>query len=98
MSGSRVARADARRARSSCVSRFPGLYNVYNALAALTAALRLGIDAAEAACARSSRCRRCSAGSRRSTSAATELSILLIKNPAGANEVLRTLLLEAGRR
>ena len=27
---------------------------------------------------------------------ATQLSILLIKNPAGANEVLRTLLLEAG--
>ena len=39
--------------------------------------------------------RPCSAASRRSRSASTPVSILLIKNPAGANEVLRTLLLEA---
>ena len=37
-----------------------------------------------------------SAGSRRSRSAAMPLSILLIKNPVGANEVLRTLRQEAG--
>ena len=46
----------------------------------------------------SSRCRPCSAASRRSRSARRAVSILLIKNPAGANEVLRTLLLEAERR
>jgi UDP-N-acetylmuramyl tripeptide synthase len=73
----------------------PGLYNVYNALAALAAATRLGIPAAEAARAMESmpavfgRVETVSVNGR-------ELSILLIKNPAGANEVLRTLLLEAG--
>ena len=41
------------------------------------------------------RCGRPSAGSRRSRSASKPVSILLIKNPAGANEVLRTLRLEA---
>ena len=43
------------------------------------------------------RCGRPSAGSRRSRSAGVPVSILLIKNPAGANEVLRTLRLEAGK-
>ena len=45
--------------------------------------------------------RRCgppSAGSRRSRSTGRRLSILLIKNPAGANEVLRTLRARGGRR
>ena len=37
-----------------------------------------------------------SGGPRRSASASRELSILLVKNPAGANEVLRTLALEPG--
>ena len=37
-----------------------------------------------------------SGGSRRSRSTGGGVSILLIKNPAGANEVLRTLLLEEG--
>ena len=73
----------------------PGLYNVYNALAAVTAALELGVPP------------RTIAGSLQTMRAAfgrvetiaigpSQLSILLIKNPAGANEVLRTLLLEAG--
>ena len=44
------------------------------------------------------RCAPPSAGSRRSTVGGTPVSILLIKNPAGANEVLRTLRLEAGER
>ena len=72
----------------------PGLYNVYNALAALTAALRLGIPLERAARA---------LGSMEAVFGRVEtievdgkpVSILLIKNPAGANEVLRTLLLEA---
>jgi UDP-N-acetylmuramyl tripeptide synthase len=73
----------------------PGLYNVYNALAALTAAMRLGIAPSEAARAMESmeavfgRVETLDVDGRK-------LSILLIKNPAGANEVLRTLLLEAG--
>lgn len=73
----------------------PGLYNVYNALAAITAALRLGLDhdtvhrgleAMEAVFGRVETIE----------VSGTSVSILLIKNPAGANEVLRTLRLEAG--
>jgi UDP-N-acetylmuramyl tripeptide synthase len=72
----------------------PGLYNVYNALAALAAARRLEIPLQRAARALESmeavfgRTETIEVGGK-------PLSILLIKNPAGANEVLRTLLLEA---
>jgi UDP-N-acetylmuramyl tripeptide synthase len=72
----------------------PGLYNVYNALAALAASFRLGIDLERAA--------RALAGVEAAFGrvetipvAGRDLSILLIKNPAGANEVLRTLRLES---
>jgi len=71
----------------------PGLYNVYNALGAAALCLELGASLDQVA-----------AGLRRVTAAfgraeriqvdATELSILLVKNPAGANEILRTLALE----
>ena len=73
----------------------PGLYNVYNALAAITAALELGVPANTLASALEET--RAAFG-RVETIAidSTRLSILLIKNPAGANEVLRTLRLEAG--
>jgi UDP-N-acetylmuramyl tripeptide synthase len=73
----------------------PGVYNVYNALAAAAAALELGatleevragLEGVTAVFGRNERLR---LGDR-------ELAILLIKNPAGANEVLRTLLLERG--
>ena len=73
----------------------PGLYNVYNALAAVTAALELGVPpptiagSLQAMRAAFGRVETILIGS-------SQLSILLIKNPAGANEVLRTLLLEAG--
>ena len=73
----------------------PGVYNVYNALAALTAALRLGVplDRAvaglEATKAVFGRVETIEVSGR-------QVSILLIKNPVGANEVLRTLRLEAG--
>jgi UDP-N-acetylmuramyl tripeptide synthase len=74
----------------------PGLYNVYNALAAVAAALELGVPAATIATALGTL--RAAFGRVETISVgAGELSILLIKNPAGANEVLRTLLLEAGR-
>jgi UDP-N-acetylmuramyl tripeptide synthase len=75
----------------------PGLYNVYNALAAVTAALELGVS--PGTIADSLQTMRAAFG-RVETIAidSTQLSILLIKNPAGANEVLRTLMLEAGER
>jgi lipid II isoglutaminyl synthase (glutamine-hydrolysing) len=71
----------------------PGLYNVYNALAATAAALELGASpdqvrtALAGVAAAFGRVERLSLGDR-------QLAILLVKNPAGANEVLRTLLLE----
>jgi UDP-N-acetylmuramyl tripeptide synthase len=72
----------------------PGLYNVYNALAALAAALELGVPLSRAVAALE---RVEAAFGRVETIQVGErsLSILLIKNPAGANEVLRTLRLEA---
>jgi UDP-N-acetylmuramyl tripeptide synthase len=74
----------------------PGLYNVYNALAAIAACLRLGV-APERIAAALGEMR--AAFGRVETIAVGEaqVSILLIKNPAGANEVLRTLRLEAER-
>ncbi|HXR60204.1 MAG TPA: MurT ligase domain-containing protein, partial [Solirubrobacterales bacterium] len=72
----------------------PGLYNVYNALAAVAAGLRLGVAPERIAAA---------LGEMRAAFGRVEtidvggvpVSILLIKNPAGANEVLRTLTLES---
>jgi UDP-N-acetylmuramyl tripeptide synthase len=72
----------------------PGLYNVYNALAAIAAGLQLGVAPERIGGA---------LGKMRAAFGRVEtipvgdaaVSILLIKNPAGANEVLRTLLLEA---
>jgi lipid II isoglutaminyl synthase (glutamine-hydrolysing) len=73
----------------------PGLYNVYNALGAAALALRLGatlgdvvagLEAVEPAFGRAESV----------TVGGRELSILLVKNPAGANEVVRTLALEPG--
>jgi UDP-N-acetylmuramyl tripeptide synthase len=73
----------------------PGLYNVYNALAAVTAALELGVPPQTVAT--SLQTMRVAFGRVETiTIGPSQLSILLIKNPAGANEVLRTLLLEAG--
>lgn len=68
----------------------PGLYNIYNALAALAAAFALGVpmETAVAALARSEaafgRTERVEIGGK-------EAAILLVKNPTGATEVLRTL-------
>ncbi|HZG50041.1 MAG TPA: MurT ligase domain-containing protein [Thermoleophilaceae bacterium] len=74
----------------------PGLYNVYNAVAAAATALELGVPLAGVGAALEGfsgsfgRVETIEVAGRR-------VSILLIKNPAGANEVLRTLLLEPGR-
>ena len=73
----------------------PGLYNVYNALGAAALCLTLGppLPAVAAALgqvhAAFGRAETIVVGGR-------PLSILLVKNPAGANEVLRTLALEEG--
>jgi UDP-N-acetylmuramyl tripeptide synthase len=73
----------------------PGLYNVYNALAAAALCLELGVgfetvvDGLQSVTAAFGRAETVSVGS-------VELSILLVKNPAGANEILRTLALEPG--
>jgi UDP-N-acetylmuramyl tripeptide synthase len=73
----------------------PGLYNVYNALAAAALAVALeiplpaiveGLQATGAAFGRAETL----------AIAGRETRILLVKNPAGANEVLRTLALEPG--
>ncbi len=76
--------------------QLPGLYNVYNALAAtaLCLALGVGIDQIVAgltdATAAFGRAETVSIGD-------TSLQIMLIKNPAGANEIMRTLALESDR-
>ena len=69
----------------------PGLYNVYNAVGAAALALALGVPIDEVAAglqrfsAAFGRFERISIGDRR-------LLMLLVKNPAGANEVVRTLI------
>jgi UDP-N-acetylmuramyl tripeptide synthase len=73
----------------------PGLYNVYNALGAASLALALGATldevkaGLEAVSPAFGRAQAIDLGDR-------ELVLLLVKNPAGANEVLRTLALEPG--
>ena len=73
----------------------PGLYNVYNALAAVAAALELGVEPGLIAPTLAEM--RAVFGRVETIEVAGKpLSILLVKNPAGANEVLRTLRLEGG--
>ncbi len=83
----------------------PGLYNVYNALAAAALATVLEIPLATIATGLSSA--RAAFGRAETVSISLpdkadgaprrrELRIMLIKNPAGTNEVLRTLALEPG--
>jgi UDP-N-acetylmuramyl tripeptide synthase len=78
----------------------PGLYNVYNALAAAALAHALGLPlpaivaGLEHTQAAFGRAESVTVGAGAHT---RELRILLVKNPAGANEVLRTLALEPGR-
>jgi UDP-N-acetylmuramyl tripeptide synthase len=97
----------------------PGLYNVYNALAAAALATALevpletivaGLESSKAAFGRAETvslsvpplssapagAAPVGAAPAGATAATRELRILLVKNPAGANEVLRTLALEPG--
>jgi lipid II isoglutaminyl synthase (glutamine-hydrolysing) len=73
----------------------PGLYNVYNALGAAALSLALGASLDDIAAGLGAVS---PAFGRAETVqlAGRDLSILLVKNPAGANEVLRTLALEPG--
>jgi UDP-N-acetylmuramyl tripeptide synthase len=77
----------------------PGLYNVYNALAA--AALAYALEVPLEGIVAGLRATRAAFGRAESVTigdpaSPRELRILLVKNPAGANEVLRTLALEPG--
>jgi UDP-N-acetylmuramyl tripeptide synthase len=74
----------------------PGLYNVYNALAAVTATLALGASLPEVK-AGLEQLAAAFGRTERISVEGSELLILLVKNPAGANEVLRTLRLEEGQ-
>jgi lipid II isoglutaminyl synthase (glutamine-hydrolysing) len=86
--------------------QLPGLYNVYNALAAAALAGALGVKLEQVVSGLAAT--RPAFGRGETVSVALpaggaqegpfrrELRILLIKNPAGANEVLRTLALEPG--
>jgi len=72
----------------------PGLYNVYNALAAAALCLRIGVPLDDVAAGLAA----VEPAFGRAETIELEgrpTSILLVKNPAGANEVLRTLALEA---
>jgi lipid II isoglutaminyl synthase (glutamine-hydrolysing) len=95
MSGSRVGLRTPR-GELALALPLPGLYNVYNAVAAVAVALELDVPletvgaALEAFGGAFGRVETIPMDGR-------SLSILLVKNPAGANEVLRTLTLEDGR-
>ena len=84
---------DAPEGRARVDLPLPGLYNVYNALGAAALTLELGVELAtvvaglQATGAAFGRAEAVQLGE-------TEMTILLVKNPAGANEVLRTVALE----
>jgi UDP-N-acetylmuramyl tripeptide synthase len=73
----------------------PGLYNVYNALGAASLCLALGVGL-DSLVAGLQDVRAAFGRAEIINIGGTELAILLIKNPAGANEILRTLVLETG--
>jgi lipid II isoglutaminyl synthase (glutamine-hydrolysing) len=98
LDGMRGSRVELRTPRGPLAATLPlpGLYNVYNAVAAAATALELGVppatigEALEAFGGAFGRVETIPIDGR-------QVSILLVKNPAGANEVLRTLTLEDGR-
>jgi lipid II isoglutaminyl synthase (glutamine-hydrolysing) len=89
MSGSRFT-LDSSRGEVRVALRLPGLYNVYNALGAAATCLQLGMSleeirrGLESFAAAFGRAEQIAVGGRK-------VAILLVKNPAGANEVFRTL-------
>ena len=97
LEGVRAARFTLRTPQGDAPVRLPlpGLYNVYNALGAAALSLRLGaplpdvVAGLEAVSPAFGRAETVRVGDR-------AMAILLVKNPAGANEVVRTLALEEG--
>ena len=81
--------------RASVELPLPGLYNVYNALGAAALCLGLGIEL-DVVVAGLGSVRAAFGRAERIAVGEVELQVLLIKNPAGANEILRTLVLEHG--
>jgi UDP-N-acetylmuramyl tripeptide synthase len=71
----------------------PGLYNVYNALGAAALCLQLEVPL-ETVVGGLSDVRAAFGRAERIAIGEVEVQLLLIKNPAGANEILRTLVLE----
>jgi UDP-N-acetylmuramyl tripeptide synthase len=73
----------------------PGLYNVYNALGAAALCLSLSVSLEDVVAGLGS-VRAAFGRAERIAIGEVELQVLLIKNPAGANEILRTLVIEPG--
>jgi UDP-N-acetylmuramyl tripeptide synthase len=71
----------------------PGAYNVANAVGAAALALQLGATLPECATGLESMAAACGRGAHREQRG-RDLLLMLVKNPVGANEVLRTLALE----
>jgi UDP-N-acetylmuramyl tripeptide synthase len=97
LEGTRSARFELRTPAGSAevALPLPGLYNVYNALGAAAAGHALGL--APGAIAEALGEMRAAFGRAEVVAVdGRELRILLVKNPVGANEVLRTLALEEG--
>ncbi|MHB0915979.1 MAG: MurT ligase domain-containing protein [Thermoleophilia bacterium] len=83
--------------RCSITLPLPGLYNVYNALAAAACCIGLGI-APESIRAGLASFSAAFGRVERLTIGGQSVILLLVKNPAGFNEVVRTLLAEPGRK
>jgi UDP-N-acetylmuramyl tripeptide synthase len=79
--------------QSTVALPLPGVYNVYNALGAAALCIELGVGL-DRVVSGLERVRAAFGRAETLTIDGTELSILLVKNPAGANEILRTLALE----
>jgi UDP-N-acetylmuramyl tripeptide synthase len=81
--------------RASVELPLPGLYNVYNALGAAALCLSLSVPLDDVVAGLGS-VRAAFGRAERIAIGDVELQMLLIKNPAGANEILRTLVIEPG--
>jgi UDP-N-acetylmuramyl tripeptide synthase len=79
--------------RASVELPLPGLYNVYNALGAAALCLELSVPL-DTVVAGLRDVRAAFGRAERIAIGEVEVQVLLIKNPAGANEILRTLVLE----
>ncbi|MCB0861941.1 MAG: Mur ligase family protein [Solirubrobacterales bacterium] len=88
-----TARIDSPEGSSKLELPLPGLYNLYNALGAISTARQMGVPV-EASVRSLASMKAVFGRVERIRIKETTLSILLIKNPAGANEVIRTLSLE----